>query len=60
MCLLLLPMQLRDECKPARQLMLLSQMINQTVGDAISGILAVEAALRYSHGNADHYDWVAF
>uniref|UniRef100_A0A7S3R0L6 Phosphoacetylglucosamine mutase n=1 Tax=Dunaliella tertiolecta TaxID=3047 RepID=A0A7S3R0L6_DUNTE len=38
--------QIQHSCVAARQLLLLSRVINQTVGDAFSGILAVEAILR--------------
>lgn len=33
-------------CLAARQLLAVSRAVNQTVGDALSGILLVEAALR--------------
>ncbi len=42
----LLPLQLAGESKAAADLLALSVVINQAVGDAISGILMVEAALR--------------
>lgn len=38
--------QLSSESAAARELLALSEAINQAVGDAISGILLVEAALR--------------
>jgi hypothetical protein len=44
-------MQLQHSCTAARQLLLLSQVINQMVGDALSGILAVEATLRWVVGS---------
>jgi hypothetical protein len=40
------PIQLSGESAAARELLALSEVINQAVGDAISGILLVEAALR--------------
>jgi hypothetical protein len=39
-------LQLSGESAAARELLALSEVINQAVGDAISGILLVEAALR--------------
>ena len=39
-------MQAASTSPAAADLLLLSQMINQAVGDAISGLLLVEAALR--------------
>lgn len=38
--------QLPDECEAARELLALAGMVNQAVGDALSGLLLVEAALR--------------
>lgn len=38
-------LQLGDKCKAAKDLLALVDMINQAVGDALSGILLVEAAL---------------
>lgn len=40
------PPQLPDECEAARELLALAGMVNQAVGDALSGLLLVEAALR--------------
>lgn len=40
------PLQLAEGSQAARELLALSLLINQAVGDAISGILLVEAALR--------------
>ena len=41
------PAQAEASVASARELLLLSRTINQTVGDAISGVLLVEAVLRY-------------
>jgi phosphoacetylglucosamine mutase len=38
--------QLEHEQGPARHLLALVDMVNQAVGDALSGLLLVEAALR--------------
>ena len=46
-CVLLLRLQAEAESPAAWELLRLSRMINQTVGDAISGILMVELILRY-------------
>ena len=43
------PLQLPDECEVARELLALAGVVNQAVGDALSGLLLVEAALR-RHG----------
>lgn len=40
------PHQVQASSSAARELLLLSRAINQTVGDAISGVLLVEAVLR--------------
>ena len=42
----LMPPQVQATHHAARELLLLSRVINQTVGDAISGVLLVEAVLR--------------
>lgn len=52
-----LPPQLAAESKAAADLLALSVVINQAVGDAISGILLVEAALRRRGWGLAH--WVA-
>ena len=39
-------LQLRDSQEAAKDLLALMSMVNQAVGDALSGILMVEAALR--------------
>lgn len=39
-------MQEAGSSKAARELLAVAEMVNQAVGDAISGILLVEAALR--------------
>ncbi len=39
-------MQLPDDCAAARDLLALAGAVNQAVGDALSGLLLVEAALR--------------
>ena len=43
---LLALLQMEDSHEAARDLLALVDMINQAVGDALSGILLVEAALR--------------
>lgn len=38
--------QLGGDCAPAKALLALVDMVNQAVGDALSGLLLVEAGLR--------------
>ena len=42
-------MQVASTSQAAADLLLLGQMVNQAVGDAISGLLLVEVALRRKH-----------
>jgi hypothetical protein len=42
--------QLEDSNPSAKQLLALSRVINQSVGDALSCVLAVELALRCAFG----------
>ena len=44
-CIHVTDLQLGDKCEAAKDLLALVDMINQAVGDALSGILLVEAAL---------------
>ena len=48
--------QLQDSSAAARQLLTLSRMVNQTVGDALSGILLVELVLLRKQWSLDDWD----
>ncbi len=44
-----------DESAPAKALLALVDMVNQAVGDALSGVLLVEAALRRKRWGLDQW-----
>ena len=51
-----MPHQLSSSCPAVRPLLLLSRMVNQTVGDALSMVLLVELVLRWERGEGQDVD----